>query len=113
MHEVSIMLSAMDIINENATQNSLKKITEVCFAIGELSCVSVDALNFAFESVCIGTVCEGAKLKINHIKANAFCTQCSTHFEIDRFNKVCPKCKSIEIDIQTGYELFIESINGG
>lgn len=112
MHEASIIHSAMDIILEKSRENHLNKITKITVRVGEMSGAMPDALRFAFISVSSGTIAEGADFIIDLVKPTAKCDFCNIIFNIDHFNKLCPECKSFSSNIVTGYELYVNTIEG-
>lgn len=112
MHEVSIMQSAMKIVLEKAKENNLKEIRKICIKIGELSGVMPSALTFAFNGVSKETIAEGAEFIIEKVDATARCEDCNIVFKIDHFNKLCPSCNKFCTNILSGYELYINTIEG-
>lgn len=65
MHEVAIAQSILDITQDTARENNAKKILSINIKVGELSCVNLDSLQFAFECISQDTLAEGAKLVIS------------------------------------------------
>lgn len=55
MHELSLCQSAVEIIQRQAEQHDVKRVTAVWLEIGALSCVEESAVRFSFEIVCHGT----------------------------------------------------------
>lgn len=64
MHELSLCQSAVEIIQRQAEQHDVKRVTAVWLEIGALSCVEESAVRFSFEIVCHGTVAQGCDLHI-------------------------------------------------
>lgn len=112
MHEVSIVQSLINIVCTKAEENSLTKVNKVSLKIGELSGVFEDSIRFAYKSISKGTIVEGAELVIEKVEATAQCDSCDFSFKINHFNKLCPKCQSFSSNILTGYELYINTIEG-
>jgi len=112
MHEVSIIENVIEIVSEKAIENEFTKVNKVSLKIGELSGVMPESLNFAFKSCIIGTMLEGSILEIEKVKAVAECKDCKQVFPIDHFNKLCPCCNKFCSSIITGYELFVNTIEG-
>lgn len=112
MHEVSIIENIVNISLKCADENKLKKINRIKIKIGELSGVMEDSLVFAFNSISKGTMAEGADFKIEKVQATAECSECKITFNIDHFNKLCPDCGKFCSNIVSGYELFIDTIEG-
>jgi len=112
MHEVSIMENAIKIVLEKAKENNLRNISKITVKIGKLSGVMSDALVFAFGSISKGTIAEGAEFLIEKVDATAMCNDCGIVFEIDHFNKLCPNCSKFSTNILSGYELYVNTIEG-
>lgn len=77
MHELSLCQSAVEIIQRQAEQHDVKRVTAVWLEIGALSCVEESAVRFSFEIVCHGTVAQGCDLHIVYKPARAWCWDCS------------------------------------
>ncbi|HBA1455521.1 TPA: hydrogenase maturation nickel metallochaperone HypA [Escherichia coli] len=73
MHELSLCQSAVEIIQRQAEQHDVKRVTAVWLEIGALSCVEESAVRFSFEIVCHGTVAQGCDLHIVYKPAQARC----------------------------------------
>lgn len=112
MHEVSIIENVIKIVEDKAKENNLKKINNVSLKIGEMSGVMEDSLRFAFDCASKDTIMEDANLLIEKIEATGGCRSCGITFKIDHFNKLCPQCKKFCDNILSGYELYINTIQG-
>jgi hydrogenase nickel incorporation protein HypA/HybF len=110
MHELSIVMSIIDIAEENAIKASASVINEIELDIGSQSGVVIEALEFAIESAKQGTMLETAKWTINEIQAIAKCTACSHEFEADDMFSPCPACGNPFTDIIQGKELKVKSL---
>lgn len=67
MHEVAFAQSILDIATETARKNKAGKIVGIGLRIGELSCVNLDSLQFAFACISSGTPAKGAELSVSTI----------------------------------------------
>ncbi|MCT8976686.1 hydrogenase maturation nickel metallochaperone HypA [Clostridium sp. CX1] len=112
MHEVSIIQSVIDIVLKKSEENKLKTINKISLKIGDFSGVAKDSLMFAFQGISKETVLENTELVIERVKATGECNQCNLIFEIEHFNKLCPKCNKFCSSILTGHELYIDTIEG-
>jgi len=112
MHEVSIIQNVVKIVIDKAIENKFTKVNKVSLKIGELSGVMPESLNFAFKSCIIDTMLEGSILEIEKVKAIAECFDCTQEFPIDHFNKLCPCCNKFCSSIISGYELYVNTIEG-
>lgn len=110
MHELSITMNILTIVEENARNLNAKMVHEIEIDIGELSGVDNDALQFAMQCTMKSELLEHAKLVINKIPAKTRCNTCNHEFDISDFYAECPECHSFDHDIYQGKELKIRSI---
>jgi hydrogenase nickel incorporation protein HypA/HybF len=109
MHEIGIATGMMKIIEKEAAKHGVSRVSKVHVRIGELANVVPDALSFAFDSVILGTVAEGAKLEMDIIPAKGRCNACDIEFDMDKINVFCPQCEGIA-EIVSGKELEITEL---
>lgn len=110
MHELSLCQSAVEIIQRQAEQHDVKRVTAVWLEIGALSCVEESAVRFSFEIVCHGTVAQGCDLHIVYKPAQAWCWDCSLVVEIHQHDAQCPLCHGERLRVDTGDSLIVKSI---
>lgn len=95
---------------EAAEEAGATRITEIRIIVGELTEVVDFALQFAFESLTPGTMAEGATLVVTPVSAKSRCLECSVDYAHDRFQMLCPKCGSFNVELLQGRELTIDNI---
>jgi hydrogenase nickel incorporation protein HypA/HybF len=110
MHEVSIMEEAVRLAVDAAKDSGAGRITGMRLRVGALSGVVPDALRFAFDVVCRGTVAEGATLEIEPVAATSWCPVCRTDFAGADFYNECPRCHKVSGDLQSGREIEIATV---
>jgi len=110
MHELSLCEGIMQIIEQQARSQKFSTVKKVILDIGVLSGVETSALEFSFEVVMQGTVAQNAQLIINHIKAQARCTECTATFTINQRYDACPQCGSFELQISSGDEMKVKEL---
>ncbi|MCU0848590.1 MAG: hydrogenase maturation nickel metallochaperone HypA [Spirochaetes bacterium] len=112
MHELSIMSSILDIILEYARNNNAKRITGVNLRIGVLSDVIPDWAQNYFDMLSKDTVADGAKLNIERVEARVKCRECGHEqvFDRDTWKFYCEKCQSGNMELLSGRELTVSSI---
>jgi len=86
------------------------RISEIRISVGELTEIVDFALQFAFEALSPGTMAEDAVLTVTFVPARSHCLACDTRFEHGRFDMVCPACGSFMLELESGRELSIDSI---
>lgn len=110
MHELSLCQSAVEIIQQQAAQHGVNRVTGVWLEIGALSCVEESAVRFSFEIVCQHTVAQGCELHIEYRLAQAWCWDCSRAVEITQHDARCPQCDGANLRVDTGDSLRVKSI---
>jgi len=106
MHELGITRNIVSIVTEKARGEPVRRVT---IAIGKLSAVLPEAIQFCFDIVSQGTVAEGAELEILEIAGTAKCRTCGSQFELEQLYGRCP-CGSADITRLTGEELLIKQM---
>ncbi len=110
MHELSIVMSIIDIAQQQAKSADAKTIDEIEIDIGCLSTVQMEAFDFAWEQAVKETILDNAIKKINRIKGKARCLDCDASFPLENIYDACPKCGQHLIDIVEGKELRVKSL---
>lgn len=110
MHELSICESIRSIIEEQARTSSFTRVERVRLAVGPLSGVEAEALRFGFDVAMQDSIASGAVLEIMETEATAWCMICSNAVKIRQRYDGCPTCGSYQLQILTGEELRIESL---
>lgn len=110
MHEMSIILSVIDVVTAYAKEEGAKQISQVELEIGDLAGVMIDSLEFCFEAACTGTIAEGSRLNIIRVPGRGKCLDCHRTFKVETFFAICPHCKGYLIDITQGKDLRVKSI---
>lgn len=110
MHEVSIMEEAVRLAVDTAKAKGAGRVSGLRLRVGTLSGVVPEAMQFAFDVVCRGTIAEGARLEIESVPAICWCAECQVEFECADWLNECPQCHSVSGDLRRGRELEIESV---
>lgn len=108
LHELSI---AEAIIEVAVRQADGRRVTKVRVQVGHLRQVVPSALDFSFGLVAEGTPLEGAELEMEEVPVSARCGGCGKRGEIPDFPLQCRACGSSELEILTGEELLVESLD--
>jgi len=86
------------------------RIRRLDLAVGRLSGVSCDSLRFAFELLSRDTLVAAAELHITEPKATCRCQACRACSEVDEITVRCPACGSLQVTVEGGRELLLQSI---
>ena len=107
MHELSLAGAIVNTVVKHADD---RRVTGVYLRVGRLRQVIPDTLDFYFEFVARGTVCEGARLEQEVIDARLRCRPCQLDWGIEIPAFRCPTCGGSEVEIASGQEFEVESI---
>ncbi len=107
MHEYSIVQSLLDSCEENAAKNNAKKVTKVVVKIGVMSGVEPELLKTAFDTFKEKTICQDAEFIINIQPVVVKCNNCLVESTLQKLEYRCPKCKSTQLDILDGEEMYL------
>lgn len=110
MHEVSLILNLLDIVEENVRKFNAKRVTHIYLKVGKLSGAEPELLKSAFEVVKKGTVIEDATLTLEVIEPLVKCLNCGYEFSPEDMVFICPRCSSAETRILKGEELLLEKM---
>lgn len=111
MHELSIVEALIEQVHREVERAGHRgRILQLDLIVGRLSGVSCDSIRFAFELLSPGTPLEGAQVQIAEPRATCHCHGCGVRVEIDELTITCPRCGGMEVSIEGGRELLLQSI---
>jgi len=112
MHEYSVTKSLVDLCNKEAEQNNIKTICKIYLKVGKFTGFSPDSIKFYFEHLKANTKCSTATIVFEEIPIKITCHQCGRQNEITEPILLCPDCGSEKIDLLSGREFYVASIEG-
>ena len=111
MHELGIVQSILDIIEQQMKIHSAKRLVRAELEFGVMTAVMPDAIQFAFEALSKDSPVEGAELVINVVPIKAICLNCGHEPTLDTYTPFCPVCSTGVLNIVQGKdEMRIVSI---
>lgn len=110
VHEMSIAQSLLSIILQESDNHQASRVVSVALKVGELSSVEPGSLRFCFELIAEGTIAQGAELQIERVPVICRCEECGTEFTVEQLLFVCPSCQSRRVEVLSGRELNIQSL---
>jgi hydrogenase nickel incorporation protein HypA/HybF len=111
MHEMGIAMEIIDIARASIPEDMQgAKIQRVNLQVGKLSAIVPDSLRFCFDLATKETPLEGAELVIEELDVVARCKDCQAQWTVTEPVFTCTACQSGAIDILSGRELDITSI---
>lgn len=120
MHELAISRAIVDTVIRHAEG---RRVSAVELRLGALRQVVPSSLTFYFEITSRETVCEGAALELDLVRALMRCRECGREWDpepepllegdpaamLPRFR--CPACEAAGAEVVAGNELLVESID--
>jgi len=108
------MENVLEVALEYAEQNNIKKVRVINLTVGDLSNIVPDYAQKFFNYVSRNTIAENAKINIQRIPARIACRSCGvvTDMETKRLSFLCSGCGSKDLELISGREFMIASIEG-
>jgi hydrogenase nickel incorporation protein HypA/HybF len=110
VHELSIVASLFEILEEKAREQNAVRITAVKLRVGRLSGVVPDLVESAFEMYKKGTLADGARLEFEVVPFSFKCRRCGGESFRDEPPYTCAACGSNDIELRGGMDIVIEKI---
>ena len=111
MHEMGIATEIVRIVTESIPADIVDpKVARINLKVGKLAAVVPQSLQFCFEMAAKDSPAEGAELHIEEIGVSARCNACGHLWEINEPAFQCPECNGGSLEMLTGRELDIDTI---
>lgn len=110
MHELAITQSILEIAAQRAAAAQAVRVTDLHLVIGDLASIVDDSVQFYWDLITEGTICEGALLHFDRRPAQLTCRVCGGAYTLSGELQPCPVCGSSDILVLSGDEFFLESI---
>lgn len=111
MHEISVMMEVIRIVDDMAEENKLKHVKEIVFDIGECSAVVPVFMEEYLPMLTVDKpLYKDCTLRFNTITAGAVCNDCQKPFKVVENKGKCPFCGSDNKTLLSGNEFSIREI---
>ena len=111
MHEATLAQELLTIIEDVARKHDVQRVTTATIELGALSCVVPEALDFAFEVLRRNTVAEGCRLELKEAPLVVRCGACGYEGPSQRSISGCPQCSGVPVEVLSGREMRLLSID--
>ena len=113
MHEGTIAREIIRTAKEEALKAGMEKISTIKVVIGEMHAVVEDALLFLFDLMKKEEEgMEDTILSVEKKPVVVRCKKCGNEFRPEEPIFICPSCGSMETELISGDEMYIESMEG-
>ena len=109
MHEIAIAQGLFDAIEKESKKQKAKPLSAK-MTCGLLNTVNDDVLQFAFDAICKGTICEATKLNIDHKPLQGQCEKCDKQFDIEISKLLCPHCGAGDFQLLPDEPIMLQEI---
>jgi len=103
-------MSILSIVLENAKTVQASRIKRINLNIGELSGIVPEYIQLQFEFLSKDTIAAGASLSFHQPTTKLRCRNCGEIFSPENHNWVCPNCREQKIEIVSGRECYVDSM---
>jgi hydrogenase nickel incorporation protein HypA/HybF len=110
VHELSLIASVFDILEEKAREQGASRVTAVVLRVGRMSGVVPELLESAFDTYKKGTLAEGGRLEIIIVPVKLRCPDCGGASVREDADFSCAACGSRRVEIVEGRDIFVEKI---
>jgi hydrogenase nickel incorporation protein HypA/HybF len=110
MHEYSVTESILSLAIDKAREAHAGKITRINLVLGELSGVVSDCVRQYFTIIAPDTIARDAVLSFETRPILLRCRKCDKEFSPADHRWACPACGEISVEIASGRECYLESI---
>ena len=111
MHEMGIAEKIVEIALSSIPEDvENPRIEKMNLRIGKFASVVEDSLRFCFGIIVKDTPLEDTKLVIESVPVLVHCNKCTFEWEVDNPIFKCPECKGTDLEMLSGREIDIDSI---
>jgi hydrogenase nickel insertion protein HypA len=110
MHEYSVVQALLEQIESVAEENNASKVIKIVVKIGVMSGIETHLLEIAFNTFKEKTICDEALFVINIQPLTIKCQECMEVSELEKIHYCCQKCKSTNVQVVDGEDMFLMSL---
>lgn len=110
MHELTILVELVDMVENAMRENNIKKIDTVVVQVGQLSSIVPRFMYEYYPNACDNSMLEGSSLEIEMIRANGICHHCNKVFNVIKAKGKCPLCDAEDWEMLSGQEFMLKEI---
>ncbi len=108
VHELSVTESLLNLAVRHAEQAKAAHVTDLYLVIGRLSSIVDESVQFYWDMISEGTICEKARLHFERVPAKFRCLDCDEEYQLPGELIGCPRCKSEHIQVIAGDEFRLD-----
>jgi hydrogenase nickel incorporation protein HypA/HybF len=111
VHELPVVNSLVQQLQAEVERLGVAGRVEVVhLKLGALTTFVAEAMTFYFDALTKGTALESARLEVEEVPVAGRCRACGEALTIEGLPFICAACGSPELEITSGRELLIDSL---
>jgi hydrogenase nickel incorporation protein HypA/HybF len=110
MDERELANQIVDLVDQAAHRNQLRKVTSVHLAVGAGRVLDVWQLGRIFGEATLGTVAEKARLSVELLPLRHHCSKCGSDFDSESLTSSCSHCGHSHTENISGDEVRLLEI---
>ena len=110
MHELSLVASLFDILEEEARRHKATRIIRVRLKVGRLSGAVPELLESAFEAYKKGTIAAEARLEVEVVQPRFRCRDCGGERLDEEGGYGCVACGGRNVELLEGRDLVVDRV---
>ena len=110
MHEMSLIESIVALVEDERRKQQFSRVRVIRLAVGVLGHAEPTALRFCFDAVTRGTIADGARLEIDQVPGEGWCSSCRQSVPLDERFAACPLFGDAQVRMTAGGELRLSEL---
>ncbi len=110
VHELSVTESLLNLAVRHAQQAGAVRVTDLYLVIGQLSSILDESVQFYWDMISEGSICEKARLHFERVPAKFRCLDCNEEYQLPGELIACPRCNSEHLKVISGDEFRLDHL---
>ena len=110
MHELSLVESVVALVEDERRKQDFSRVRVIRLKVGALGHAEPEALRFCFDAVISGTIADGARLEIETVPGQGWCSVCCRTVPLDERFAECPVCGNAQVRMTAGDEICVSEM---
>jgi hydrogenase nickel incorporation protein HypA/HybF len=105
VHEMSLVESLVDLVEDERRKQDFSRVRVIRLKVGALGHAEPEAIRFCFDAITSGTIADGARLEIETVPGEGWCSRCRRTVPLEERFAACPLCGIAQVRMTAGDEL--------
>jgi hydrogenase nickel incorporation protein HypA/HybF len=107
VHEMSLVEGIVALVEDERRKQAFARVRVIRLKLGALGHVEPEALRFCFDAVTNGSIADGARLDIEMVPGEGWCSGCRRTVPLAERFAACPLCGNAPVRMTAGDELRV------